>query len=336
MKKIVCLGTSHTYGGANERNYTFDEAWPGQLSKYLKNNGVDNYVYNGGESSFSSFFYPTKIINFYNEYKPDMFVIEIPDTDKVDIEISSAITGKYIKEHGGRDGKPYHPIYSRQRVLTQDWERGEQYNWPNRKSISKGEAVDFYHGADTSVKIREFFKGETGRAVQEFYESASLGDHERDNVKSKFDELYTALGRNDENFKAMLAYCYFHSVFIDMSDFEISCYLANVMGIINTLKSLNVKFCLHSHVNRQHWLNHFIYKETYEPIISKPEYWIKGKMDWSVKQWATDKCKQKYDNDADVEKEWERMKSDKVHFHPWVYTMLIDEVFGPEILEKLK
>ena len=54
-------------------------------------------------------------------------------------------------------------------------------------------------------------------------------------------------------------------------------------------------------------------------------------MDWSVKQWAIDKCKQKYDNDADVEKEWERMKSDKVHFHPWVYTMLIDEVFGPAI-----
>ena len=36
------------------------------------------------------------------------------------------------------------------------------------------------------------------------------------------------------------------------------------------------------------------------------------------------------------QEEWEKMKSDKVHFHPWVYTMLIDEVFGPEILRKLK
>ena len=333
MKKIVCLGTSHTYGGANERNYTFEEGWPGQLSKYLKDNGVDNYVYNGGESSFSSFFYPTKIINFYNEYKPDMFVIEVPDTDKVDIEISSAITGHYIQKHGGRNKEPYHPIYARQRVLTQDWEKGEQYNWPNRKSISKGEAVDFYHGADTTVKIKEFFKGETGRAVQEFYESASLGDHERDNVKKKFNELYTALGRNDDNFKAMLAYCYFHSVFIDQSDFEISCYLANLMNIINTLKMLNVKFCLHSHVNRHHWLDHFIWKETYQPIIDKPDYWMAGKMDWSVKKWAYKKAESKGGN---VDEEIKKMHSDKVHFHPWVYTMLVDEVFGPEILKKLK
>ena len=93
MKKIVCLGTSHTYGGAEEKDYTFYEGWPGQLSKYLEINGIENYIYNGGESSFSSFFYPTKIINFYNEYKPDMFVIEVPDTDKVDVEISSHITG---------------------------------------------------------------------------------------------------------------------------------------------------------------------------------------------------------------------------------------------------
>ena len=107
MKKIVCLGTSHTYGGAEEYDYTFYEGWPGQLSKYLEEQGIENYTYNGGESSFSSYFYPTKIINFYNEYKPDMFVIEVPDIDKVDVEISSAITGTYIKKQ-----KDYHPIYS--------------------------------------------------------------------------------------------------------------------------------------------------------------------------------------------------------------------------------
>ena len=51
MKKIVCLGTSHTYGGAEEKDYTFDEGWPGQLSSYLQTNNVDNYIFNGGESS---------------------------------------------------------------------------------------------------------------------------------------------------------------------------------------------------------------------------------------------------------------------------------------------
>ena len=62
---------------------------PGQLSTYPKNNEIDNYVYNGGEAFFLLFSIPTKILNFYKEYKPDMFVIELPDTDKVDVEISA-------------------------------------------------------------------------------------------------------------------------------------------------------------------------------------------------------------------------------------------------------
>ena len=114
MKKVVCLGTSHTYGGKEGYAYTFNEGWPGHLSNYPTSSGVDNYVYNGGERSFSPFSYPTKILNFYKEFKPDMFVIEVPDTDKVDVEISSHITGTYINKQ-----KDYHPIYSRQRVLTQ-------------------------------------------------------------------------------------------------------------------------------------------------------------------------------------------------------------------------
>ena len=96
---------------------------------------------------------------------------------------------------------------------------------------------------------------------------------------------------------------------------------------------LNVKFCLHSHVNRHHWLDHFIWKETYQPIIDKPDYWMAGKMDWSVKKWAYKKAESKGGN---VDEEIKKMHSDKVHFHPWVYTMLVDEVFGPEILKKLK
>ena len=78
MKKIVCLGTSHTYGSADERNYTFEEGWPGQLSTYLKNNGIDNYVYNGGEASSFFFFHPNKDIKFLQKnINPDMFVIEL-------------------------------------------------------------------------------------------------------------------------------------------------------------------------------------------------------------------------------------------------------------------
>ena len=322
MKKIVCLGTSHTYGSADERNYTFEEGWPGQLSTYLNNNGIDNYVYNGGEASFSSFFYPTKILNFYKEYKPDMFVIELPDTDKVDVEISSHITGTYINKQ-----KDYHPIYSRQRVLTKDWERGKQYGWPNRKSISKQECVDFYHGADTTASVRDFFKGETTWTVESFYKNANLSEHERDNVKQKFDELYKALGRNDEQFKNMLIYCYFYSVFIDMGDMDISLYLANMMNVINTLKSLDIEFLLYSHCGKQYLENH-VYTDSYHGVVDKPEYWLNEDFDFAFIDWAKQKAGSK---EAFLE-----MHSDKIHFKPKVYSMFVSEQLGPQVVKKLK
>jgi len=322
MKKIVCLGTSHTYGGAEEKDYTFYEGWPGQLSKHLETNGIENYVYNGGESSFSSFFYPTKILNFYNEYKPDMFVIEVPDTDKVDVEISSHITGTYINKQ-----KDYHPIYSRQRVLTKDWIRGKQYGWPNRKSISKQECVDFYHGADTTASVRDFFKGDTTWTVESFYKNANLSDHERDNVKQKFNELYKALGNNDEQFKNMLVYCYFYSVFMDMSDMDVSIYLANIMNIINTLKSLNVKFLLFSHCGKQ-YLDHHVFEGSYKGVIAKEQYWLNGDIDWAFIDWAKEK--------AGSKQAFDEMHSDKIHFKPEVYTMFMDELLGPQVVKKLK
>ena len=322
MHKIVCLGTSHTFGGGNGIPYAFHDGWPGQLSTYLKNNGIDNYVYNGGESSFSSFFYPTKILNFYKEYKPDMFVIEVPDTDKVDVEISSHITGTYINEQ-----KDYHPIYSRQRVLTKDWEKGKQYGWPNRKSMSKQECVDFYHGADTSAKVKEFFKGETTWTVESFYKNANLSDHERQNVKEKFMDLYTALGHNDEQFKNLLIYCYFYSVFMDMGDMDVSLYLANLMNIINTLKSLDVKFLLFSHCGKQ-YLDHHVYKDTYADVLDKKEYWLDGDIDWAFLDWAK--------KTAGSKQAFQDMYSDKIHFKPETYEMFTNELLGPQVVKQLK
>ncbi len=322
MNKIVCLGTSHTFGGAEGVPYSFDQGWPGQLSSYLQKNNVDNYIFNGGESSFSSFFYPTKILNFYKEYKPDMFVIEVPDTDKVDVEISSHITGTYINKQ-----ENYHPIYSRQRVLTKNWERGQQYGWPNRKSLSKQECVDFYHGSDTKASVRDFFKGKTTWTVESFYKSANLSDHERDNVKKKFDELYKALGSNDEQFKNMLIYCYFYSVFMDMSDMDISLYLANMMNIINTLKSLDVKFLLFTHCPKLYYDNH-IFKDTYESFIDKKNYWLNETMDWNFIEWAKQQAGDK--------KTFDEMHSDKIHFKPEVYTTFINQLLGPQVTNKLK
>lgn len=322
MKKIVCLGTSHTYGGMEQYAYKFYEGWPGHLSRYLTQNNIENYVYNGGERSFSSFFYPTKILNFYKEYKPDMFVIEVPDTDKVDVEISSHITGTYINKQ-----KDYHPIYSRQRVLTKDWERGKQYAWPNRKSMSKQECVDFYHGADTSAKVKEFFKGETTWTVESFYKNANLSDHERQNVKEKFMDLYTALGRNDEQFKNLLIYCYFYSVFMDMGDMDVSLYLANLMNIINTLKSLDVEFLLFSHCGKQ-YLDHHVYQDTYKEVVNKPQYWLNSDIDWAFLDWAK--------HIAGSSQAFKDMYADKIHFKPQTYELFVDKLLGPQILNKLK
>ena len=42
------------------------------------------------------------------------------------------------------------------------------------------------HGADTSAKVKEFFKGETTWTVESFYKNANLSDLERQNVKEKF------------------------------------------------------------------------------------------------------------------------------------------------------
>ena len=96
MHKIVCLGTMHTFGGQKTTQYEFDQTWPGLLSKWLQDQGIDNYVYNGGESAFSINYFPYKILNFYSEYKPELFIIELPIIDKIDAEIAPDIVSALI------------------------------------------------------------------------------------------------------------------------------------------------------------------------------------------------------------------------------------------------
>ena len=99
MIKIACLGTSHTAGMDENRNkFEFDDSWPGILSKYLTKHNIDNYIYNAGEPGAPLDFYPTKILNLYNEFKPDMFIIEVPDTDKIDIDMSPARQAIQLKK----------------------------------------------------------------------------------------------------------------------------------------------------------------------------------------------------------------------------------------------
>ena len=81
MIKIVCLGTSHTTGANAYIEANFEHSYPGLLSQYLDRHNIENYIYNGGQPGVPGDCYPATILNFYNEYKPDMFIIEIPDMD---------------------------------------------------------------------------------------------------------------------------------------------------------------------------------------------------------------------------------------------------------------
>ena len=151
--------------------------------------------------------------------------------------------------------------------------------------------------------------------------------HERDNVKQKFNELYKALGNNDEQFKNMLIYCYFYSVFMDMSDMDISLYLANMMNIINTLKSLNVKFLLFSHCGKQYLDNH-VFEDSYKDILAKKQYWLNEDIDWAFIDWAK--------QEAGSKEAFSEMHSDKIHFKPEVYTTFMNKLLGPQVINKLK
>jgi hypothetical protein len=274
MQNIVCLGTMHTFGGQKTTQYEFDQTWPGLLGKWLQDHGVDNYVYNGGESAFSINYFPYKILNFYKEYKPELFIVELPIIDKIDAEISPAITGDYINQK-----EDYHPIYSRQRVLTKDWSKGEPYIWPNRISISKQEALDHYL-SDKSNK--DLFKGHITSEFQSFMQDLDIGDHERKNVNFKFERLKNVLD-SEKNLALVDKYFYFYSMFMDESDTDMILYLNNVLNIINTCASLGVKLLL-LNVNRPNFVKHYLYEETYKTHIDKSELWIEGPT-WFMKNY---------------------------------------------------
>ena len=167
MIKIVCLGTSHTTGANAYIQPNFEHSYPGLLSIYLDKCNIENYIYNGGQPGVPGDCYPATILNFYNEYKPDMFIIEIPDMEKITLDISPANSGKDIKKT-----KEYHPIYSRQKVLTKDWTRGDPDPDHNYKvNFAKAEAVDYYFKGIN--KEEEQFKNDETRTVP-FFGQGSL------------------------------------------------------------------------------------------------------------------------------------------------------------------
>lgn len=262
MYKIACLGTMHTYGGQKTLQYPFENTWPGILSDYLTEKTIPNHVYNGGESGFSIQYYPYKILNFFNEFKPNCFIIELPIMDKIDVEVSSAITGEYINQN-----ENYHPIFSRQRVQTKDWEKGQSYIWSNRITMSKQEILDAFADSDAMKQ----FKGHVTSEYKNFLQELDIGDHERANVKNKLDRIKQALP--PEGVKLLENYLHFIAMYTDESDTDTISYLSHLNNVIQTCKALGVNYVLFN-VNRAQWLTKDIYTETYKEHIHHDKNWV--------------------------------------------------------------
>ena len=101
--RIACFGSSHTEGGLGwAESKDFINSWPGQLHSRLK----DTDVLNAGQSSFSIDFWPTKLLNVIDYYKPTHVLMEINIKEKLDFEMSADLTGESCS-----DNKNYHPPF---------------------------------------------------------------------------------------------------------------------------------------------------------------------------------------------------------------------------------
>ena len=321
MIKIACLGTSHTAGMDENRNkFEFYDSWPGILSEYLTKHNIDNYIYNAGEPGAPLDFYPTKILNLYNEFKPDMFIIEVPDTDKIDIDMSDTMTGDPIEKR-----KTYHKIFSRQIVTTKDWVKGEEQK--HKVNFARAECVDFYHKGIDKKDVEIGFKGSGSPVIDQFYQSFNLDDRIKDIVSEKFNELKKGVGA--KNFPHVLSYLYTKSVITDGSDTEMTQYLSTILGLINTFKVLGIKFLLYKHTPT--WFTHHnIFLETYKPLLNNPEYWLTGNMFFNFRDWTKTKA-QAIESEHHWKILWKEMFVDIVHFKPYVFKMFVDELMGPAI-----
>ena len=323
MIKIVCLGTSHTTGANAYIEANFEHSYPGLLSQYLDRHNIENYIYNGGQPGVPGDCYPATILNFYNEYKPDMFIIEIPDMDKITLDISPTITGKDIKET-----KEYHPIYSRQLVLTKEWKRGDQD--PHKVNFAKAEAVDYYFKGINREDVELGTKGTPTTVMNNFYKGLRIDDRIRGQVSDKIDSLKGVVGK--KRMHILYSHLYYKSVIADQSDTEVTVYLANILNMINIFKMLNVKFILYSHCDKEYKHNK-IFLETYKQVLENPEYWLTGDINFYFRSWAKQNATKLLPDNPGVA--FKNMFADPIHFKLEVYDMFVNDLVGPAVIKKL-
>lgn len=317
MNKIVCLGSSHTEGGWQGKNKEFENSWPGKLQEYL---GETAQIINCGEASFGIDFWPTKVINIINEYKPTHMIMEINTKHKIDVEVSSEFTGKSAEK-----SKNYHPLFTRQNVSSSQGRTDQKY-WPNRTSVSGGEAVDYYNTFYNLSKddVEKYYGGNYPRAIADVYSDINDGlltDAEKNWVKQKLQEMLDAMGGNQKDLELLVNYLYFRAVYYDDSDQNIANYLQNINNIRMICNENNVKltcFTMHG----KSWVSSQVYKDAYKDKFK--DLWLFDDINFQLKGWVWQRFGR---NNKDT-------LGDSIHYYPWVFKTWVDEMLGPWLKER--
>ena len=317
MHKIVCLGSSHTEGGWQGKNKEFKNSWPGKLQDYF----TEAEVINCGEASYGIDFWPTKVINIINEYKPTHMLIEINRKEKLDVEVTSELTGKSATKT-----KNYHPLFTRQNVSSLQGRTDQRY-WPNRTSVSNGEAIDYYNTFNKLSKkdVEDYYGGDYPKAIAESFHDIASGvitDAEQDWVKDKLQDMLNAMGNNKKDLELLINYLYFRAVYYDNSDQDVSNYLQNINNIRMICNDNNVKLrCFTMHDKT--WLDNQIYEDAYKDKFK--DIWLFDDIKFELKKWVQKRFADDYQNTL----------ADSIHYHPWVFEAWIKEMLGPWLKENL-
>lgn len=316
MNRIACLGSSHTEGGWLGEHKEFENSWPGQLYQRLNNTDV----LNTGEASFSIEFWPTKIYNIINYYNPTHIIVEINMHGKLDVEITRDLT-----DDSPQNAKNYHPLLTRQNVSSPQGRTNNKY-WPNRTSVSTGEAIDYYtlFNKLNQQDLEEYYDGNVPLAISEMYndlQTKIITDVEKVWVKDKLSDMVASMGDREKDLDLLLNYLYFKAVYETGSDQYMARYFQNIDHMRLICKQNDIKFHCFT-VQEKDWLDNQIYLDNYQELWK--DMWLFDDINFALKSWVRRKYKEKYPETL----------GDSIHYYPWVFGEWCDEMLVPWLKEK--
>lgn len=320
MNRIACFGSSHTEGGLGwAESKEFINSWPGQLHDLLE----DTDVLNVGQSSFSIDFWPTKLLNVIEYYKPTHVLMEINIKEKIDFEMCSDLTGKKCS-----DSNNYHPLLSRQNVSNSNGRTNQLY-WPHRSSVSPQEAIEYYNAYYKITKSMDEsnWQGNLPVMINQLYldeKDNIITDYEKNVVAEKLKDILEGMGNKDGNLEILLNYLYFRAVYETDSDTNIASYLQNINNMRMICAENNIKFKAYT----MHWQPNVyksqIYKDNYEKLLK--DIWLFDDTSYSLKDWIKNRWGKK----------WKDQLVDSIHFHPNTYRTWCKEMLIPYLKEEWK